>query len=609
MLTEFSHMGAEAIIVSIILLLGVVLFISERFSVDVVALGVMILLVITGVLTPGEGLSGFSNPATITVAGMFVVSAALFKTGAIDLIGVPLANIFRKNYKIGLLSMMLTVGIISAFINNTPVVAIFIPIIVKAAKDANISVSKLLIPLSFASIFGGTCTLIGTSTNILVSGIAEDHGLEPFGIFQLAPVGIVIFIIGIAYMMFIGIRLLPDRDDRADSESRYRIGDYLADIIVLPNSPNVGKRLMDAPLLQQLDLEIIEVTRGEDKFIVPPVDFVLQANDRLRVRCDLNEIKKIKDRIKVQILSTGDEHSEEDRKIHSDTMMIELVITANSEFEGKTLSELEFKRRYRAVPLAIQHRNEIRHERLNDIKLKAGDIILVEVKAHRLPKFKRMQSRQESPFVMLSEEGISEFKPSNFALVLGTIATVVTLAALRIMPISIGAMAASVFLILTGCISSKDTYQAIDWKIIFLLAGALSIGKAMENSGLSDQIAGQLIHGLGPYGFLAIIGGFYFMTNLFTEFMSNNATAALMAPIAIVAAQSLGIQPLPLLLAVTFAASASFITPLGYQTNTMIYGVGQYRFHDFARTGLLLSFILWITVSLSIYYIIGIEPI
>ncbi len=609
MLPELLYMGAEAIIVSIILLLAVVLFISERFSVDVVALGVMILLVIAGIITPGEGLAGFSNPATITVAGMFVLSAALFKTGAIDLIGVPLANIFRKNYKLGLLSMMLTVGIISAFINNTPVVAIFIPLIVKAAKDANISVSKLLIPLSFASIFGGTCTLIGTSTNILVSGIAEDHGLEPFGIFQLAPVGIIIFIIGIAYMMFIGIRLLPDRDGKSDSESRYRIGDYLADIILLPNSPNVGKRLMDAPLLQQLDLEIIEVTRGEDRFIVPPVDFVLQANDRLRVRCDLNEIRKIKDRIKVQILSTGDEQSEEDQKVRSDTVMIELVITANSEFEGQTLNELEFKRKYRAVPLAIQHRNEIRHEKLNDIKLKAGDIILVEVKAHRLPKFKRMQSRQESPFVMLSEEGISEFKPRNFALVLGTIATVVTLAALRILPIPIGAMAGSVFLVLTGCISSKDTYLAIDWKIIFLLAGALSIGKAMENSGLSDLAAGQLIHGLGPYGFLAIIGGFYFMTNLFTEFMSNNATAALMAPIAIVAAQSLGIQPLPLLLAVTFAASASFITPLGYQTNTMIYGVGQYRFRDFARTGLLLSFILWIAVTLSIYYIVGIEAI
>ncbi len=609
MLPELLRMGAEAIIVSIILLLAVVLFISERFSVDVVAIGVMILLVITGVITPEEGLAGFSNPATVTVAGMFVLSAALFKTGAIDLIGIPLANIFRKNYKLGLLSMMLTVGIISAFINNTPVVAIFIPLIVKAAKDANISVSKLLIPLSFASIFGGTCTLIGTSTNILVSGIAEDHGLEPFGIFQLAPVGIIIFIIGIAYMMFIGIRLLPAHDGKTDSESRYRIGDYLADIILLPNSPNVGKRLMDAPLLQQLDLEIIEVTRGEDKFIVPPVDFVLQANDRLRVRCDLNEIRKIKDRIKVQILSTGDEQSEEDQKVRSDMLMIELVITANSEFEGQTLNELEFKRRYRAVPLAIQHRNEIRHEKLNDIKLKAGDIILVEVKAHRLPKFKRMQSRQESPFVMLSEQGISEFKPRNFALVLGTIATVVTLAALRIMPISIGAMAGSVFLVLSGCLTGKDSYQAIDWKIIFLLAGALSIGKAMENSGLSDLAAGQLIHGLGPYGFLAIIGGFYFMTNLFTEFMSNNATAALMAPIAIVAAQSLGIQPLPLLLAVTFAASASFITPLGYQTNTMIYGVGQYRFRDFARTGLLLSFILWIAVTLSIYYIIGIEPV
>jgi len=602
-------MGVEAIIVGIILLLAIALFVSERFSVDLVAIGVLVSLVVTGVLTPREGLAGFSNPATITVAGMFVISAALFKTGAIDLLGVPLANIFRKNYKLGLLSMMLVVGIISAFVNNTPVVAIFIPLIVKASKDAGISVSKLLIPLSFASIFGGTCTLIGTSTNILVSGIAQNHGLAPFGIFQLAPVGIIIFIIGILYMMWIGIRLLPDHDGEDESRDRYRIGDYLADIILLPNSPNVGKRLMDAPLLRELDLEIIEVTRGEDKFIVPPVDFVLQANDRMRVRCDLNEIRKIKDRIKVHILSTGDEQNEEDRKIRSDTVMIELVITANSEFEGKTLNELEFKRKYRAVPLAIQHRNEIRHEQLNDIPLKAGDIILVEVKSHRLPTFKRLQSRQESPFVMLSEEGISEFKPRNFALVLGTIATVVALAAARILPIEIGALAGSVFLVVSGCLSSKDSYQAIDWKIIFLLAGALSIGKAMENSGLSDMIAGQLIYGLGPYGFLAMIGGFYFLTNLFTEFMSNNATAALMAPIAIVAAQNLGIHPLPFLLAVTFAASASFLTPIGYQTNTMIYGVGRYRFRDFTRVGLLLSVILWIAVTLAIYYIVGIHPV
>jgi di/tricarboxylate transporter len=382
---------------------------------------------------------------------------------------------------------------------------------------------------------------------------------------------------------------------------RFSIRNYLADIIILKDSPNIGKRIMDAPLVKELDLEVLEVRRNGNKFNLPPADFIFEEDDELRVRCDLDKIKRLKDRAKINIKATGTETDSDDEQ-NVDTTILELIITANSELEGKTLEEVEFKRKYRAIPLAIQHRNEILHEQLEHINLKAGDIILAEVKTHRLPKFKRLQSRQESPFIIISEEGLTEFKALNFWIVVACVLGVVILAATNVLNIMIGAIAASGILVATKTITMKDTYASIDWTVIFLLGGALSLGKGMENSGLAQAIADGLVTTLGTWGPHIILASFYLITIIFTEIMSNNATAALMAPIAIVTAHSLGVSPIPFLMAVTFAASASFLTPVGYQTNTMIYGAGQYRFSDFGKTGAILSFVLWIVISWSIPY-------
>ncbi|WP_017732782.1 SLC13 family permease [Nafulsella turpanensis] len=592
-------MGLEAIVVLLILCVAVVLFITEWMPVDLVAILIMVSLVLTGVVSPEEGVAGFSNSATLTVAFMFVLSAALLKTGALQQVGPRLARVFQKSYRGGLILMMLSVALISAFINNTPVVAIFIPIIMQVAQRAGQSPSKLLIPLSYASIFGGTCTLIGTSTNILVSGIAEESGLEPFSMFTLTPVALLLLVGGIVYMMLIGNRMLPDRKQDTDLESKFGVRDYLAEIELNENADSVEKKIMDAPLVRQLDLEIMEVRRiNGNRHYLPPGDLVLQAGDVLKVRCNMEKMVSLKEQERLN--SAGSIRINNNSFNDKNTSLVELIITSNSEFEGKTLKRLDFRRKYRAVPLAIKHRQEIMHEKLQDVPLQAGDVILAEVKAHYLDKLKEMEREQESPFIVLSEAGMTEFNRRKFYTVAAIGTAVILAATFELVPIMMGVIAGAALLVLTRCISMKEFYDAIEWKVVFLLAGALSLGVAMQNSGLAAFIAGGLVDALGPWGPVAIMSGLYLMTSLFTEIMSNNATAALITPIAIATAAGLGINPLPFLLAVTFAASASFMTPVGYQTNTMIYTAGQYRFSDFLKVGTMLNLFFWLLATLLI---------
>ncbi len=586
-------MSTDIIIVLAIVVLTVTLFVTEKLPVDLVALLAMGLLLISGVITPAQGLAGFSNTATITVGSMFVLSAALFKTGSVSFLGTFANRVFKRGFWFGIIAVMLIVGLLSAFINNTPVIAIFLPILLAVSRDTGISASKLLMPVSFASMFGGVCTLIGTSTNILVSSIAEENGLRPFSMFEFTPLGVIMFGFGMAYLLLFGIRLIPDRRGTGDLVEEFAMNEYLTEVVLLPDASSVGKAIRDAPLVHDIDISILNIRRGTEIIQLPTPDEVLQADDVLLVRCDIEKIRAIQNREHVEFNSTsnwGDENVALDKY-----RLIEAVIEPNSNLPGSTLKGSHFRERYGATVLAIRHRGKLLRETLSDTILSAGDVLLIEIERDRIVAF-----RGSGEFIITSETEAAEFRRNKTVIAIGIVAAVVVVASLNLAPIVVTAVLGVIALILTGCITLEEAYLAIEWKIIFLLAGVLSLGIAFEETGAAHTLSVKMIEYVGGYGLIALLSAFYLLALILTETISNNATAALLAPLAIAAATSLGCSPTPFLIAITFAASASFMTPIGYQTNTMIYGPGQYKFTDFVKVGTPLNIMFWIIATIVI---------
>ncbi|MBI3928282.1 MAG: SLC13 family permease [Armatimonadetes bacterium] len=579
-------------ITAVILFVAVLLFVTEKISVDLVALLTVCALTISGILTPSEGFSGFGDAATVTVAAMFILGAGLSRTGAVNRLADFLTPIIKRNLWMGMAIMMLTISAVSGFINNTACVAVFMPIALSLSRIAQVSPSKLLMPTSFAAILGGTCTLIGTSPNIVVSSIAVQHGEPPFGMFEFSQLGLLTAVVGTVYMLFLGIPLIPARRPAGDLTGSFGMGEYLTDIVLLPDAPSVGKTLEQSPLIQDLDIDVLEIRRDGEILPVPGTHVVLRADDILRVRCDVEKLRKLQQKKGIRLTASG----LTDKELRSgEAELVEAVVARGSLLDGETLAEANFRSRFGATAIAIRHRNQVLHEGLGRVPLRAGDALLIEVSRERLELLK-----QHPAFVLVNESGERWFRKDKALLALGIFAAVVLLSTLEIVPINVGAVAGSIAMILTGCMRIEDAYRALDLKVLFLIAGALSLGAAIEKTGAAVLLAKFLVAQLGTMGPTVMVGGIYLIAMLLTELISNSATAALVTPLAIATAHSLGVDPRPFLIAVTFAASASFMTPVGYQTNTMIYGPGQYKFMDFIKVGGPLNLLCWINAMIVI---------
>lgn len=580
-------------IVLALLLLTVVLFLWERFRVDVVALIALALLLVTGIISPSQGLAGFSNSATVTVAAMFVLTAGLSKTGSVEKLGRFVTGVFHKGFWVGLIAVMVVVGVLSAFINNTPVVAIFIPILLGVARETGISASKLLMPVSFASLFGGVCTLIGTSTNIIVNSIAEKNDLPSFSMFEFAPLGVIMFLVGTAYMLLAGVRLIPDRRATGDLVDVFELSEYLTEITLLEGSPSIGVSVRESPIVSDLDLTILRIQRGDRIIELPGPEAILREGDVLLVRCSIEKIRALQEREGVQFKAQAKWGNGE--VMSDDYRLIEAVIAPDSRLARSTLQRSSFRRNYGGLVLAIRHGGKLLREKLSDTTLKAGDVVLIEINKDRLEALRRT-----GDFLITSEMDATEFRRNKAVVAVAIVAGVVSLAAFGVFPIVVSAVVGAIAMVLLSCISIEEAYEAIEWKIIFLLAGALSLGVALDESGAARLISSNMVGAVGSLGLVALVSAFYLLTSILTEAMTNNATAALLGPIAIATAATLGVSPVPFLVAITFAASSSFMTPVGYKTNTMIYGPGQYRFLDFVKVGTPLNIIFWILATIFI---------
>jgi di/tricarboxylate transporter len=585
-------MTLEMLILGAIVLAAIFLFALDIFPVDKVSLMVLSGLVLTGLITGEEAVSGFGNTATITVACMLALSYGIERTGALNFAANRIVEAAGGSELRILLAIILSVGFLSAFINNTAAVAIFMPLILTVSRRRGLDASRFLMPMSFAAIFAGTCTLVGTSTNLLIASLVKDQMDWEIQIFEFAPLGMVFFGTGLLYLVFVGRHLLVSRRTTESLTEDYQLQDFVTELFVRSNSRLLGKHVSETSLGREHQIDVIEIIRRRNRLLPSDEEGVLREGDLLLVQGDPKRMMEVSDEIGVELRAlTVDDRTLEDENI----VLVEAVVSPKSRLVDRTLKEVDFRRQYGANALAIRSHGRTIREKIGKIRLEFGDSLLILTERERLSDLRKTQD-----FLVLGEVRGDLLRVDKIPYAVAIFLAIIAAATLQIFTILEAALLGTTLMLITGCFQFREVYNNLHWQTIIMLGCLIPLGTAMEKTGMAQLIAQQLITNLVDFGPTAVLSGLYLVTTVLTSIMTNSATGVLMLPIALTIAGALNVDPKPFVFAVMFASSASFMTPMGYQTNTFVFGAGGYRFSDFLRVGGPLNLIFWILATLLI---------